>query len=95
VAEEIRRPSIETSASLPALVCKRRVHLSSKPQAKSFLSMVESNGVTNTAHLMIFILGSEGGFIGHEEVDSSCNMKGSAVCRRFVHESKVCSLELG
>jgi hypothetical protein len=22
-------------------------------------------------------------------------MKGSAVCRRFVHESKVCSLELG
>lgn len=57
--------------------------------------MDESNDVTKTAHLMIFILASEGGFLGHEEVDSSRNMKGPAVCGRFVHESKVCSLELG
>jgi hypothetical protein len=57
--------------------------------------MDESNDVTNTAHLMIFILGSEGGFLGHGDVDSSCNMKGPAVCGRFVHESKVCALELG
>jgi hypothetical protein len=57
--------------------------------------MDESNDVTNTAHLMIFILGSEGGFLDHEEVDSLCNMTGPAVCGRFVHESKVCYLELG
>jgi len=56
--------------------------------------MDESNDVTNTAHLMIFILGSEGGFLGHEEVDSLWNMTGPAVCGRFVHESKFCSLEM-
>jgi hypothetical protein len=44
---------------------------------------------------MIFILGSEGGFHVHEEVDSSRSLKGPAVCGRFVHESKACSLELG
>jgi hypothetical protein len=82
---------------MPALVCKRHalVYLGSNPQAKSFHSMDESNDVTNTAHLMIFILGSEGGFFGHEEVDILYNMTGPAVCGRFVHESKVCSLELG
>jgi len=60
--EKIRKTSIETSASVPAFVRKRRVHLRSKPQAKSFHSMDESNDVTNTAHLMIYILGYEGGF---------------------------------
>jgi hypothetical protein len=57
--------------------------------------MDETNDGTDTTHLMIFILGSQGDFLGHEEVDSACNMKGPAVCGRFVHESKVCSLELG
>lgn len=84
--EEIRKAYIETSGSQPALVCKRRLHIRNKPQAKSFHSMDESNDVINTGHLMIFILGSEGRFLGHEDIHSSCNMKVPVVCGRFVHE---------
>ena len=69
---------------------------STKETAGKVISfMDETKDITDTAHLMIFILGSEGGFPGHEEFDSSCKMKGPAVCGRFVHECKVCSLELG
>jgi hypothetical protein len=95
VVEEIRQTAIETSTSLPSLVRKRHVYLRSKSQAKSFHSMDESNDVTNTAPLIIFIPGCDGGSRFHDEVGSSCIFKGPAVCVRSVHESKACSLELG